>query len=145
MDDLHESRRRALAAAGSRFLALPGDTPTMPWEPRRSAPSKGRRPRRNRAARRLHIPFWAGWVSLIAGASAFYLVVSPTLWSAMGRRASYQCSHNAYNCSDFRTLIEAQAAYQACGGRGNDVHGLDEDRDGLACEGRPLIPWISGH
>ena len=47
------------------------------------------------------------------------------------------CSHDAYNCSDFSTHAEAQAAYEACGGVSNDVHGLDGDNDGSACEGLP--------
>ncbi len=37
-------------------------------------------------------------------------------------------------CSDFRTRSEAQACYNAC----NDYNSrLDDDRDGLACEGLP--------
>jgi hypothetical protein len=71
------------------------------------------------------------------------LLVIPTLALSTSEGATYQCRRNAYNCSDFRTRIEAQTAYLACGGPGNDVHGLDEDRDGLACEYLPLIPWIS--
>ncbi len=47
------------------------------------------------------------------------------------------CSYNAYNCSDFATHAEAQATYEYCGGINNDVHGLDRDKDGLACESLP--------
>lgn len=47
----------------------------------------------------------------------------------------YVCSSNFYNCGDFRTHAEAQAVYEACGGKKNDVHRLDRDKDGLACEG----------
>jgi hypothetical protein len=83
-------------------------------------------------------------MALIAGAAIFPFVISPTLSPATGRGTAYQCSRNAYTCSDFRTRIAAQLAYLACGGRGNDVHRLDEDRDGLACERLPLVPWISG-
>lgn len=36
------------------------------------------------------------------------------------------------NCSDFRTWREAQTFYENAG-RG-DPHGLDRDRDGIACE-----------
>ena len=115
----------------------------MSWEPRRQAEFKWRRPRRTRAARRLRFPFWAGWVALIAGGAAFYLVISPALWLSTGQGATYQCRRNTYNCSDFRTRFQAQMAYQACGGPGNDVHRLDDDRDGLACEYLPLIPWVS--
>jgi hypothetical protein len=94
----------------------------MPWQPRRKVLPKGWYARRRPAAGRLRVPFWAGWVALIAGASVFWLAISPTLWPLMGQGAAYQCRRNAYNCSEFRTRIDAQIAYQACGGL----------RDGLA-------------
>jgi hypothetical protein len=53
------------------------------------------------------------------------------------RPTRVQCQHNAYKRRDFRTRFEAQTAYQACGGRRDDVHRLDEDRDGFACERLP--------
>ena len=45
---------------------------------------------------------------------------------------------NLYNCEDFVTHQEAQACYQHCLdlGRG-DVHYLDGDSDGIACEHLP--------
>ena len=46
----------------------------------------------------------------------------------------YTCSFDAYNCGDFSTHDEAQSVYEACG---NDVHRLDRDNDGLACESLP--------
>lgn len=49
----------------------------------------------------------------------------------------YTCSYNAYNCSNFSTQSEAQAAFEACGGTSNDVHGLDRDKDGVVCESLP--------
>ena len=49
----------------------------------------------------------------------------------------YICSYNAYNCGDFSTYLEAQTAYDACGGVNNDIHRLDKDKDGLACESLP--------
>lgn len=51
--------------------------------------------------------------------------------------SNYSCSLNIYNCSDFSTHDEAQAVFEACGGGSNDVHGLDNDSDGLACESLP--------
>lgn len=51
--------------------------------------------------------------------------------------SDYICSYNAYNCSDFSTHNEAQSVYDACGGIDNDVHRLDRDKDGLACESLP--------
>ena len=47
------------------------------------------------------------------------------------------CSYNAYNCSDFSTHAEAQRVFEYCGGVSNDVHRLDGDKDGLACEALP--------
>ncbi len=49
----------------------------------------------------------------------------------------YICSYNAYNCGDFNTHLEAQTAYDACGGVSNDIHKLDKDKDGSACESLP--------
>lgn len=51
--------------------------------------------------------------------------------------SSVICSYNAYNCSDFSTHAEAQSVYEQCGGVANDVHKLDRDKDGLACESLP--------
>ncbi|MBI4093957.1 thermonuclease family protein [Candidatus Kaiserbacteria bacterium] len=51
--------------------------------------------------------------------------------------ATYECSRNAYNCSDFSTQAEAQQAFESCGGSENDIHKLDSDRDGEVCEGLP--------
>lgn len=39
------------------------------------------------------------------------------------------------NCSDFSTHAEAQTYYLNAGGPVRDVHGLDGDEDGVACEG----------
>ena len=47
------------------------------------------------------------------------------------------CSYNAYNCSDFKTEVEAQEVFETCGGINNDVHKLDKDKDGKACESLP--------
>jgi len=47
------------------------------------------------------------------------------------------CSYNAYNCGDFSTHAEAQAAFEYCGGVSNDIHRLDGDNDGSACESLP--------
>ncbi len=49
----------------------------------------------------------------------------------------YTCSYNAYDCGDFNTHTEAQAVFEACGGVSNDVHRLDGDGDGIACEWLP--------
>ena len=48
------------------------------------------------------------------------------------------CSGDIYNCSNFTTHNQAQACYNYCVsiGRG-DIHGLDGDNDGSACESLP--------
>jgi hypothetical protein len=104
----------------------------MTWQPRRRALPRGWRPRR--AAGRFRFPFWAGWLTVAAAAGVLYLVKGPILRTSMAQRAAPQCWYNAYDCTDFRTRAEAQAVFRACGGRRNDVHHLDRDGDGLACE-----------
>jgi len=45
------------------------------------------------------------------------------------------CSGNLYNCADFSTTAAAQACYDYCIHQGKgDVHRLDADKDGYACE-----------
>lgn len=51
--------------------------------------------------------------------------------------SNYICSSNVYNCGDFKTHAEAQEVYEACGSVSNDVHRLDQDKDGIACESLP--------
>lgn len=50
---------------------------------------------------------------------------------------SANCSTNTYNCPDFSTQSEAQAVFDTCGGVTNDIHRLDSDSDGVACETLP--------
>jgi micrococcal nuclease len=48
------------------------------------------------------------------------------------------CSGNVYNCGDFSTHNAAQACYNYCISVGSgDIHGLDGDDDGIACESLP--------
>ncbi len=56
--------------------------------------------------------------------------ISPTPTQQSG----YVCSYDAYNCGDFSTHDEAQSVYESCG---YDIHRLDGDSDGLACESLP--------
>lgn len=51
--------------------------------------------------------------------------------------SGYSCSANIYNCTDFSTHAEAQSVYEMCGGVSNDIHRLDQDKDGDACESLP--------
>lgn len=51
--------------------------------------------------------------------------------------SSYKvCSYNAYNCDDFGgSWSKAQNTYEYCLDHGfGDVHDLDRDSDGIACE-----------
>ena len=48
------------------------------------------------------------------------------------------CAGNLYNCSDFNTHAAAQACYEHCLTiTGRDIHRLDTDKDGIACESLP--------
>lgn len=48
------------------------------------------------------------------------------------------CHADLYNCSDFPTHAAAQACYDYCVAQGaGDIHELDSDRDGIACETLP--------
>ena len=50
----------------------------------------------------------------------------------------YDCSGNIYNCADFNTHAEAQEVFEYCKSQGKgDIHRLDRDDDGLACESLP--------
>lgn len=51
------------------------------------------------------------------------------------------CSSDIYECYNFDTKDDAQACLDYCKsvGRG-DIHGLDIDNDGLACESLPAVP-----
>ena len=48
------------------------------------------------------------------------------------------CSGDTYNCSDFTTHAQAQACYDYCVSQGRgDIHCLDGDGNGIACESLP--------
>ena len=58
--------------------------------------------------------------------------------SAPQNEAKYECSRNTYNCADFNTHQEAQDAMNYCMQKvGKDIHDLDRDADGSACETLP--------
>jgi len=46
----------------------------------------------------------------------------------------WDCSSNVYNCDDYEFQEQAQIVFDGCGGVENDVHGLDKDGNGVACE-----------
>ena len=48
------------------------------------------------------------------------------------------CSGDTLNCSDFSTHASAQACFNYCISQGaGDIHGLDADNNGSACESLP--------
>lgn len=48
------------------------------------------------------------------------------------------CKEDTFNCDDFITQEEAQNMFVWCVERGfGDVHRLDRDGNGVACEGLP--------
>jgi len=47
------------------------------------------------------------------------------------------CSDNSFDCEDFETQVEAQQMFEDCSGVDNDIHELDEDNNGVACESLP--------
>ncbi len=50
-------------------------------------------------------------------------------------KSSVICEINAYNCSDFHSHAEAQSVYEHCiAEAAGDIHDLDRDDDGDACE-----------
>ena len=49
---------------------------------------------------------------------------------------SYE-EYGDYDCTDFSTQEEAQEFFEDEGGPGSDYHGLDRDKDGIACETLP--------
>jgi len=72
----------------------------------------------------------------VENATTAQKTMEPTA-SPIAPPAGYICSSNVYNCTDFATHAEAQAVYDACGGATNDIHRLDQDKDGVACESLP--------
>ena len=47
------------------------------------------------------------------------------------------CEAEQYNCSDFLYQAQAQDVMVRCGGEGKDIHNLDGDNDGRACQALP--------
>ena len=62
---------------------------------------------------------------------------TPSNSSPAPSSVSIVCSTNTYNCTDFKTQKEAQKVYEECGGVQNDVHKLDKNKDGSACDSLP--------
>lgn len=60
--------------------------------------------------------------------------IAPTVTSG----APCSCTGDLYNCSDFAYQSQAQACFNYCKTQGvGDIHRLDNDNDGNACESLP--------
>lgn len=57
------------------------------------------------------------------------VIVFPT------KNLNWGCSSDLWNCDDFQSQAKAQEVFENCGGIENDIHGLDKDGNGVACEG----------
>ncbi len=80
---------------------------------------------------------WAAGVCDLPVNTPTVVPVASSVPKSVSVSGNYDCSGNIYNCTDFSTHTEAQAVYEACGGVSNDIHRLDSDKDGLACESLP--------
>jgi len=72
--------------------------------------------------------FWL-WLFIAFIATALIIIIS-----SKEDVKEIDCSDNIYDCSDFNTSSKAQEVFETCGGLSNDVHKLDRDNDGKACE-----------
>lgn len=66
-------------------------------------------------------------------ASPTPIIVSPLPTQAP---VGCDCSSDTYNCDDFSTHAQAQVCFDHCLEHG-DIHRLDRDDDGVACESLP--------
>lgn len=70
--------------------------------------------------------------------AAYFQQPIPTVNSQTIPSSTCTCSYNAYNCRNFPTQSSAQSCYNYCMQTvGYDVHWLDDDGDGIACEWNP--------
>jgi hypothetical protein len=66
----------------------------------------------------------------------------PVQAMTVGVASTYDCSRNLYNCEDFGPGSSAQECYDLCMRQtGKDVHDLDRDDDGEACEPTGWRVW----
>ena len=76
---------------------------------------------------------------LITGCSASEASKQEIIKPAPKPKQTCSCRSDRYNCNDFKTNREAQEAYECCMEKlGYDVHQLDGDLDGRACEWQGL-------
>ena len=78
---------------------------------------------------------------MVFGILALTILISgcgqPTQPSTDISDSKFICDYNAYDCADLGTHAHAQEVFEYCGGVNNDIHHLDADGDGVACELSP--------
>lgn len=58
--------------------------------------------------------------------------------SNLGSNPVYECANDTYNCGNFTTRAQAQQVLDYCTQQGKgDIHQLDKDGNGKACESLP--------
>ena len=67
---------------------------------------------------------------------AFFIETTENVSDSVGLNETI-CIVNTYNCDDFETQGEAQMVLDECGAN-EDIHALDRDGNGLACESLPI-------
>ena len=62
-----------------------------------------------------------------------FLIIKFVPWGKQetSPNTGYNCDSDTYNCGDFSTQAEAQEVFEHCE---EDIHRLDADGNGLACE-----------
>jgi len=60
-----------------------------------------------------------------------FLIIKFVPFDKQETSTEYNCESDTYNCGDFVTQAEAQEVFEYCG---DDIHRLDADGNGLACE-----------
>lgn len=64
-----------------------------------------------------------------------YILLSGKLFSKpIPNGAEIICSEDTYNCDDFQLQVDAQRAFDECNETTGDIHRLDADGNGVACE-----------
>ena len=72
---------------------------------------------------------------VIVGVIFLLAIIIVFNFSRLYSNSEYICNYDAYNCADFNTQAEAQVVMIYCGD--DDIHYLDGDDDGIACESLP--------
>ncbi len=86
---------------------------------------------------------WLKWLLWIVGILIFLLVTLYFLSFYLNYKSpeptnilEMYCGEDVYNCDSYSSQEDAQQVYDFCmEDVGYDVHGLDNDGDGVVCEG----------